>query len=106
MSNLLFNILPEIVHVLGLIIEYIGITFIVVFVFIALVKLPMKKYTTETVRQNLGKKLIFGLEFIIAADILLATVATSFDQVLQLGGIVLIRILLGYALSKEVVAFK
>ena len=106
MSNLLFNILPELVHVLGVIIEYIGIAFIVVFVFIALVKLPMKKYTTEHVRQNLGKKLIFGLEFIIAADILLATVASSFDQVLQLGGIVVIRILLGYALSKEVIAFK
>ncbi|MBI2436474.1 MAG: DUF1622 domain-containing protein [Candidatus Magasanikbacteria bacterium] len=86
----------------GLLIEYIAIGFIVISVLIALGKLPMKKYTTESVRRGLARKLIFGLELIIAADVLLVTVAKSFDEIIQLGAIVLIRIMLGYALRKEV----
>ena len=51
---------------------------------------------------HLAHRIIFGLEFVIAADILLATVATNMNDIMQLGGIVLIRILLGYGLRKEV----
>jgi uncharacterized membrane protein len=103
MSEFLITRMSEFVLDLGLLIEYLAIAFIVVSVFIALFKLPMKKYTTESVRRGLARKLIFGLELIIAADVLLVTVAKSFDEIIQLGAIVLIRIMLGYALRKEVV---
>lgn len=96
------NIFIEIIRSLGLLIEYLGLFFIVVAVFIAIVQLPMKKYKMQDVRASLAKKIIFGLEFVIAADILLATVATDFGDILQLGGIVLVRIMLGYALRKEI----
>jgi uncharacterized membrane protein len=44
---------------------------------------------------------MFGIEFIIAGDILLVTVIQNLDEALKLGGIILIRILLGYALRQE-----
>ena len=100
------NFLSDIIRYCGWAIEYIGLFIIVISVFIALVKLAMSKYTMEDVRGNLAKKIIFILEFVIAADILLATVATDFDEILQLGGIVVIRILLGYSLRKEITSFK
>lgn len=90
------------IQVIGILIEYIGLAFVAGAVFVALFKLPMHQYTMETVRADLTKRIIFGLEFVIAADILLATVAIDFSDILRLGGIVLIRIMLGYALRKEV----
>jgi uncharacterized membrane protein len=95
------EILNTIITNVGWIIEYIGLAIVAGSVVIALIKLPMKKYTMEHVRVHFANKIIFGLEFVIAADILLATVATSIDDIMRLGGIVLIRILLGYALRKE-----
>ncbi|MBU2542314.1 DUF1622 domain-containing protein [Patescibacteria group bacterium] len=94
--------LISIIQVIGIMIEYIGLAFVAGAVCIALFKLPMKEYNMEEVRAGLAKKIIFGLEFIIAADIILATVATDIGDILRLGGIVLIRIMLGYALRKEI----
>ncbi|PIT86497.1 MAG: hypothetical protein COU33_02800 [Candidatus Magasanikbacteria bacterium CG10_big_fil_rev_8_21_14_0_10_43_6] len=91
----------SIVRYVGLLIEYIGLVIVAGSACIALFKLPMKSYTLEHVRRHLAKRIILGLEFIIAADILLATVATSMNEILQLGGIVLIRLVLGYMLRKE-----
>ncbi len=85
----------------GATIEYIGIIFVAVSVFIALYNLLAKKHAMEFVRRHLAKRLMLGLEFIIAADILLVTIATNLEQILQLGGIVVIRVMLGYALRKE-----
>lgn len=102
MIDTIINTFTPIIYLIGIIIEYIGLTFIVGFVILSLIKLPMKKYTVEDVRQSLAQKIIFGLELVIAADVLLVTVATNVDDLLQLGGIVIIRILLGYALRKEV----
>lgn len=96
------EIFTALFKIIGTLIEYIGLGFVAASVIIALVRLPMKKYTMEKVRVRLAKKIIFGLEFVIAADILLATVATDFYDIARLGGIVLIRILLGYALRKEI----
>ncbi|MBU0596577.1 DUF1622 domain-containing protein [Patescibacteria group bacterium] len=87
----------------GSIIEYIGLILVVVFVVGALLKLPMKKYTMESIRVGLAKKIIFALELIIAGDIVLATVATEMDDILKLGGIVFIRVVLGYSLRKDLI---
>lgn len=46
------------------------------------------------------------MEFIIAADILLITIANNFTEIIQLGSVVIIRILLGYDLRKEIVKQK
>lgn len=100
---MLFNneTLRFIIQQAGLLIEYIGLAMVVVFVFWSLWNVLKKDLTMEHVRHHLAKRIIFGLEFIIAADILLATVATDFQQILQLGAIVLIRVVLGYSLRQE-----
>ena len=49
----------------------------------------------------MGRFLALGLEFQIGADILSTAVAPSFDDVLLLGAIVVIRTVLNYFLSKE-----
>lgn len=96
------EVVSEIIRHAGFIIEYIGLAFIVGAVILALVKLPTKKYTMEHVRRHLARRTIFGLEFVIIADILLATVANGVEEILFLGGIVVIRVVLGYALRKEI----
>jgi len=91
-----------IVRYIGLFIEYIGLFIVAASAIVAMVRIPMKEYSVAHIRGHLARRIIFGLEFVIAADVLLATVAVNLDQIYQLGGIVLIRIMLGYALRKEV----
>ncbi|PIR74840.1 MAG: hypothetical protein COU35_00445 [Candidatus Magasanikbacteria bacterium CG10_big_fil_rev_8_21_14_0_10_47_10] len=91
----------EVVRIVGLIIEYIGLAIVVVSVVLALSKVVLPSYSMESIRRRLAMHIIFGLEFVIAADILLATVATDFQDILHLGGIVVIRVVLGYSLRKE-----
>lgn len=98
---LLHQLLAPIMEYTGVIIEYIGIAIVIYSVFSALVKTISKKATMEQIRHTFAKHVMFGLEFVIAADILLVTVAKDFNEILQLGGIVFIRVLLGYALRKE-----
>ena len=97
-----FLVVDEFIRFVALIIQYVGLFMVAGSVIIALIKLPMKEFTMEEIRVNLAKKIIFALEFVIAGDILHATLALSFQEVVQLGAIVLIRIMLGYALGKEV----
>lgn len=86
------------------IIQYIGLAFIVGSVILSLGRLPLKKYTAEHVRRHLAQRTIFGLEFIIIGDILMVAIADEVTDIMFLGGIVLIRVVLGYALRKEIAA--
>lgn len=97
-----FSLLTDFIRAIGLFIEYVGLFIVGGSAILAMAKLPTKKYTMKDIRGSLARRIIFGLEFVIAADVLLATVATDFNQILMLGAIVVIRILLGYALRKEV----
>lgn len=94
--------IASLIKVFGLLIECVGVATIIISVFIALIQLPNKKYTRDDVRAEFAKNLIFGLDFIIAADILLVAVANNLTEVFQLGGIVIIRVLLAYSLRKEI----
>ena len=53
------------------------------------------------IRRDFTTKLVFGLEFFIAADVLTTLVTPSKDELITLGAVVLIRTILGYFLSKE-----
>lgn len=98
----IIDFLNTLIHSIGLTIEYIGLFAVGWAVIVSLVKVVMPQYTTEHVRAHLAKRVLFGLELIISADIMLATVATTSSQdIYRLGGIVLIRVLLGYSLRKE-----
>ena len=54
------------------------------------------------IRLDFTHKIVFGLEFFIAADILTTLVAPTIDELLLLGAVVFIRTVLGYFLEKEV----
>lgn len=97
-----FDIVNLFVRVVGWSIEYVGLALVAGAAITALLKLVQKKYTSEDVRGELARRIIFGLEFVIAGDVLLATVATDLGDILRLGSIVVIRILLGYAIRKEI----
>jgi len=99
----MFEFISLITRYIGLSIEYVGLFIIAFSVVVALIKLATPKDDMQSVRVDLAKKIIFGLEFVIAADIILATVTVDAGEIIQLGGIVLIRVLLGYSLRKEII---
>ena len=62
-------------------------------------------YTYNQIRRELTDKIVFGLEFLIAADILTTITTPSQEELINLGVIVVIRTILGYFLSKEAAEF-
>ncbi len=54
------------------------------------------------IRLSLGRFLVLGLEFQLAADLLRTAVSPSFEQIAKLAAIVGIRTVLNYFLAKEV----
>ena len=73
---------------------------------IILLELFKKPYNYQHIRKELTNKIVFGLEFFIAADILETVRDPSQEELLLLGTVVLIRTILGYFLSKEVTEYQ
>jgi uncharacterized membrane protein len=65
-----------------------------------------KPYHYQHIRKELTNKIVFGLEFFIAADVLQTVLNPSRDELFLLGTVVLIRSILGYFLSKEVTEYQ
>ncbi|WP_256622526.1 DUF1622 domain-containing protein [Methanolobus chelungpuianus] len=61
-----------------------------------------KNYTYAHIRHQFTDKILFGLEFLIAADVIRTIQDPTPEEILTLGAIVLIRTVMGYFLSKEV----
>jgi uncharacterized membrane protein len=53
------------------------------------------------IRREFTSKIVFGLEFFIAADLLTTLVAPTREELILLGAVVIIRTILGYFLSRE-----
>jgi uncharacterized membrane protein len=62
-------------------------------------------YTYNQVRRELTDKIVFGLEFLIAADILTTITTPTQEELISLAVVVVIRTILGYFLSKEAKEF-
>jgi uncharacterized membrane protein len=58
------------------------------------------------IRREFTSKIVFGLEFFIAADLLTTLVAPTREELILLGAVVIIRTILGYFLSRETVEFE
>ncbi|WP_406659896.1 DUF1622 domain-containing protein [Methanolobus sp. ZRKC3] len=69
---------------------------------ILLLEALKKAYTYSHIRRELTNKIVFGLEFMIAGDILRTVLEPSESEIIILGAVVVIRTILGYFLSKEV----
>ncbi|NLK25207.1 MAG: DUF1622 domain-containing protein [Euryarchaeota archaeon] len=52
-------------------------------------------------REKLISRMIFGLDFLIASDIIISVLVPTIEDLTRLAGIVIIRILLTYTISKE-----
>jgi len=59
------------------------------------------EHSTSNIRLHLGRFLVLGLEFQLAADILATAIAPRWEAVRLLAAIVVIRTVLNYFLSKE-----
>jgi len=61
-----------------------------------------KSLPLEKIRIDLGRYLLLGLEFLIAADIIRTIVKPSMEEVAVLVAIVAIRTVISYFLNKEI----
>lgn len=98
----------EVVEIVGKTIDGIGVGVIALGALIAAASVvPKLRQKTGTAyrdfREQLGRAILLGLEFLVAADII-RTVAITPDarSVAVLGGIVLIRTLLSFSLDVEI----
>lgn len=60
--------------------------------------------TINVIRLNLGRVLVLGLEFIVAADLIGTTTTPDYYSVGIVASIVVIRTFLSYTLNKELMA--
>jgi uncharacterized membrane protein len=101
----------EVIETVGKTIDAVGVAVIAIGALIAaagaLARLNRKTGDVYRVfRQQLGRSILLGLEFLVAADII-RTVAVTPDarSVAVLGGIVLIRTFLSFSLELEVTGY-
>jgi len=88
-------------------VEAIGATVIIVGVLVAgtiylLSELRIRPIPYEHVRLTLGRFLVLGIEFQLAADILTTAVSPTFEDIGQLAAIAAIRTVLNYFLTQEI----
>jgi uncharacterized membrane protein len=100
----------EIIQYASILLSWVGVIIIIYGGLIATVLLVQrevlkKKIRYNDIRLNLTNKIVFGLEFFIAADILITLVAPSAEELALLGAVVVIRTVLGYFLEKEAEEF-
>ena len=97
----------EAVEQVGLVIDAGGVLIIVVGTLLAVGRIVVKPSTNldryRQFRQDLGRGILLGLEFLVAADIIRTVAVTpTTESVLVLGLIVVIRTFLSFALQLEV----
>ena len=94
------------VEAVGLVIDGAGVLVIVVGILVALLRVavgPASDDPYRRLRQDLGRGILLGLEFLVAADIIRTVAVTpTLQSVAVLGLIVLIRTFLSMALQVEV----
>ncbi|MDD1718822.1 MAG: DUF1622 domain-containing protein [Methanoregulaceae archaeon] len=98
--------LEEIVHGIGYFFSGVGAILIIYGGIRAIIDLLRREVLSsdlkyDRIRLQFTGKIIFGLEFFIAADIIGTLIAPGVQEILILGAVVLIRVVLGYFLSRE-----
>ena len=100
----------DIIYFFALILGIAGAALIIYGGLKAIVKVLMLEikrgsYTYNQIRRELTDKIVFGLEFLIAADILTTITTPTLQELINLGVVVVIRTILGYFLSREAAEF-
>ncbi len=101
--------LLDAVHVIVRVIEMIGVTVMVIGTLRALARYAASLWAEsggariEAMRGELGRSILLGLEFLVAADIInTVAVEPTLDSLAVLAGVVLIRTFLSFALEVEI----
>jgi len=61
-----------------------------------------RKYETQDLRIHFSQKLVLGLEFFVAGDIIRLIATPTTDVLIRVGAIIVIRTILAYFLSKDI----
>jgi uncharacterized membrane protein len=107
------NILDIFLTTIRTVIALLGVTIIVTSAFDSiaqflkkLIKNKQNIADTNRIRLELGHGIILGLEFIVAADVIESVIRPDYYEVGLLAVLVIIRTLLSYFLSKELLALE
>lgn len=99
--------LIDIINIVVLILSYFGA--IVIFyggiraaVNIIAAEVLRRKNDYNDIRRDFTSKILIGLEFFIAADLIKSVLEPTFDQLIILAIIVAIRTVVGYSLTHEI----
>lgn len=100
----------EIIHWIGRAIEWVGIAVMVIGAAIALLAFLRdvsrrvgKEQAVGAFRSDLGRAILLGLEFLVAADIInTVAIEPTLESLAVLAGIVLIRTFLSFSLEVEI----
>jgi uncharacterized membrane protein len=97
------------VHWVTRIVEILGIAIILIGAVVALARFALGTDVRDggdrigCLRSNLGRAILLGLEFLVAADIInTVAIEPTLDSVVVLAGIVLIRTFLSWSLEVEI----
>jgi uncharacterized membrane protein len=104
------ELLREAVQWVTRIVEILGILIILIGAVVALVRFGLNldargegQDRISCLRSNLGRAILLGLEFLVAADIInTVAIEPTLDSVVVLAGIVLIRTFLSWSLEVEI----
>jgi uncharacterized membrane protein len=107
---MLGQLAAETAHTVRSVVELIGVAIIAAGAVITLliflyhvVRRSDLKQAVANLRSDLGRAILLGLEFLVAADIInTVAIEPTLDSVITLGGIVLIRTLLSFSLEVEI----
>ncbi|MHC5252758.1 DUF1622 domain-containing protein [Listeria kieliensis] len=98
-----------ILNLISILILVIGVSHVVWFLLSKLIQ-PGKKQdivrANNSVKNKLGSYVLLSLEVLIAADIIETIVKPTFQDIMMLGLIVIIRTVISYFLTKEIKEFE
>ena len=64
---------------------------------------PNRKNTAslDEIRGDIGRHLLLGLDFLVATDLILTVIKPTLEELAILGGLVVIRVVIGYFRHRE-----
>lgn len=96
----------DLIHTCALVLGFAGAVLIIYGGFRAIIRVILLEFsktvfTYNQIRREFTDKIVFGLEFLIAGDILATLLSPTQQDLTNLAVVVVIRTVLGYFLSKE-----
>ncbi|MDD1707584.1 MAG: DUF1622 domain-containing protein [Methanoregulaceae archaeon] len=101
-----FILYTEIIDILAFFFSIVGAVLIGYGGIVAAIKVLLREvlkrpFSYNLIRREFTSKIVFGLEFFIASDVLTTLIAPSREEILLLAVVVIIRTVLGYFLARE-----